>query len=184
MKQVRRMSSTLKNIDVDDKVHLWCQDPTTFVARCWYCVITCTFFGLITTVLVLGQSSSGEASWTAIWTCFMSLGVAVGGTLSFRKFQTPSAIGFLLGVCFMMSQLYFTLFVVFLGFSSSEELGGSPGVDRTYASFAFFLMIDYALMTYSIAKYRSYLIPTTNTNSLSQNADPAPTPAPTTTVSV
>jgi len=90
---------------------------------------------------------------------FMTVSVALGGTAVFRKYQTPGAVGFLLGVICMMCQLFFLLFVVFLSFAGSAEYGSSKDTDRAYAAFAFLLMICYGVMAFVIAQFRADLLP-------------------------
>ena len=86
----------------------------------------------------------------------------------FRKYQTPGAVGFLLGVIAMMCQMFFMLFVVFLSFAGSDKYGAGQRTDRAYAAFAFLLMVCYGVMAFVIAKYRADLLP-------KETQPPAPT---------
>ena len=100
----------------------------------------------------------------------MVVGVAVGGTLVFRRYQTEAAIGFLIGVTFMMAQLFFILFCMFVSFGhttepneTAEQSDNANGADEAYAAFAFFLFLDYAIVSLSIFVFRSDLLPAVDT---------------------
>ena len=49
--------------------------------------------------------SNRDLGFSAMWSLFMVVAVAIGGTMVFRKYQTEGAIGFLVGVCAMMGQV-------------------------------------------------------------------------------
>jgi uncharacterized membrane protein len=62
-----------------------------------------------------GISSSKSLGFVGIWAMFLVLGLSVGGTLVMRKYQTPLAVGFFIGVVVMMSLQMFSLSVLFAG---------------------------------------------------------------------
>jgi hypothetical protein len=94
-----------------------------------------------------------------MWSAFLVIGVAVGGTMVFRKYQTEAAVGFLLGCTGMMAQLFFVMFAVFVGLGSNAASDTQKDVEKTFAAFAFFLMIAYFLVTVFLFMYRGDLIP-------------------------
>jgi ABC-type Fe3+-siderophore transport system permease subunit len=89
----------------------------------------------------------------------MVITLAIGGTMVFRRYQTEAAIGFLLGVTSMMSQMFFLLFLIFMSFSHYPQYGHNPGADNWYSAFAFILSASYGLVAASLAYYRHDLLP-------------------------
>ena len=143
---------------MSEKVALYCGNTKKLIARMWYVTLLFTVINVICSFIVLSDTGA-ESGFTAIWSMFMTLSVAAGGTLVFRKYQTPGAVGFLLGVIVMMCQMFFMLFVVFLSFAGSETYGAGESTDRAYAAFAFLLMLCYGCMAFVIGHYRGDLIP-------------------------
>lgn len=60
-------------------------------------------------------SDSKSLGFAGIWAMILMIGLSVGGTLVMRKFQTPLAVGFFIGVVIMMSFQMFSLTVLFVG---------------------------------------------------------------------
>lgn len=60
-------------------------------------------------------SSQKSLGFVGIWAMFLVIGLSVGGTLVMRKYQTPLAVGFFIGVVIMMSFQMFSLSVLFAG---------------------------------------------------------------------
>merc|ERR1719253_624346 len=102
------------------------------------------------------ESGAGNKSdgFAAIWTMLLIVALSVGGTMVMRKYQTPLAVGFFLGVCVMMSINMFSLFVLFLGAAYLEDkiakdmdksdtirdsASATASSDKAIAAFCFFL---------------------------------------------
>jgi hypothetical protein len=64
-----------------------------------------------------GQRISSQKSlgFVGIWAMLLIIGLSVGGTFVMRKFQTPLAVGFFIGVVIMMSFQMFSLSILFAG---------------------------------------------------------------------
>jgi hypothetical protein len=89
----------------------------------------------------------------------LSISIAVGGTMVFRKYQTEAAVGFLLGMLCMMAQLIFVLFCVFASFAGLETGKEIKTTDQTFAAFAFFLFLSYVVTASSLWLFRADLLP-------------------------
>ena len=118
-----------------------------------------SFINVITSFCVVAQASAGEG-FAALWSSFMVVAVAIGGTMVFRKYQTEAAVGFLLGVTGMMAQLFFMLFCVSFSFAGVEHVSSVSRTVSAYAAFAFFLMISYAVVALALFVFRSDILPT------------------------
>ena len=104
------------------------------------------------------------AAFAAIWSMFMIIGYVSSGTYILRKHKTASAIGFLLGMSFMISQLFFVLFVMFASFATTaseidleitdEHATSSVTSDRWVAAFSFFIFLVTAIFGVVLGKFR------------------------------
>lgn len=73
-------------------------------------------------------------------------------TANKQQWHTPYAVGFLIGVLIMMSQMFLTLFAVFVGFVNEEDIDGALESDnRAMAFFAFILFLVYVSFIHSAA---------------------------------
>ena len=113
----------------------------------------------------------------------MVIGVAVGGTLVFRRYQTEAAIGFLVGITAMMAQMFFVLFCLFVSYGhttepneTKDQSDNANAADEAYAAFAFLLFLDYAIVSASIMIFRSDLLPAVDTT-VTGNAGPVAQPS-------
>lgn len=52
-----------------------------------------------------------------------------------RKFHNSIAVGFFMGGIVAMSQLFFLLFLVFIGYNKDQRLHGMPAKEETFLSF-------------------------------------------------
>merc|ERR1719231_2116571 len=94
------------------------QQPKILITYVWFTTLVFVFCFVITAMVMAsnndGRTGSKSDGFAAIWTMLLIIGLSIGGTLVMRKFQTPLAVGFFLGVCVMMSVNMFSLFVLFL----------------------------------------------------------------------
>lgn len=59
-----------------------------------------------------GGSGNDAAGFAAVWTSLLLIAISILGTMIMRKFQSPLAIGFLLGVILVMN---FQMLILFAG---------------------------------------------------------------------
>ncbi|GMH89059.1 hypothetical protein TrST_g11167 [Triparma strigata] len=155
---------------MNDILKSYSDKPIRLIAHVWY---GCMFLA-VTDVIVAcatastnddaGRAGSRGGAFAAIWSMFMIIGYVVSGTYILRKHKTASATGFLLGMSFMISQLFFVLFVMFASFASTaaeidatitdEHATSSVTSDRWFAAFAFFIFLVTAIFGVVLGKFR------------------------------
>lgn len=85
------------------------QDPVRLINVMWYTSLFLAFVFMICAIAFGSQNDDGDASdsgavgFAAVWTMLLVIAMGVGGTFVLRKFKTPLAVGFLLGVVIMMA---------------------------------------------------------------------------------
>lgn len=112
-------------------------------------------YALAAIVAAVNNNGSGEADskslgFVGVWAMFLIIGLSVGGTMVMRKYQTPLAVGFFIGVVIMMSLQMFTLSVLFAGAAYLARQERDKGNDSTSvhsndagAIFSFFMFVLY-----------------------------------------
>jgi len=84
-------------------------DPPRLVTVVWYVTIFFAFIFSICAIAFAAQNDDGDSSdagaigFAGVWTMLLAIFLAIGGTFVLRKFKTPLAIGFLIGVVTIMS---------------------------------------------------------------------------------
>lgn len=96
------------------------------------------------------------AAFTAVWTMFLVLLFAVGGTLVLRKYRTNMMFGFFLGVSGMLSQTMFLNFAIFAGLADAKE--GSKAADITMSFFSFCLWVIITIFTAVLVYDRAHIL--------------------------
>jgi uncharacterized membrane protein len=134
-------------------------------------------FCFVVTAMVMasnndGRNGSKSDGFAAIWTMLLIIGLSIGGTLVMRKYQTPLAVGFFLGVCIMMCVNMFSLFVLFLGAAyledklakeskdekTMDQAKSTASSDKAIAAFCFFLFLCYGIFSILLAKFRNFIV--------------------------
>lgn len=116
-------------------------------------------YALAAIVAAVNNNGSGEADskslgFVGIWAMFLVIGLSVGGTMVMRKYQTPLAVGFLIGVVLMMSLQMFSLSILFAGAAYLARQERDKGNDSTSVHsndagsvFSFFMFVLYVSVT-------------------------------------
>lgn len=84
------------------------QDPVRLVNVIWYLSLFFVFIFCICAIAFGAQNDdgdeadSGAVGFAGVWTMLLAIFLGVGGTFVLRKFKTPLAVGFLLGVVTLM----------------------------------------------------------------------------------
>ena len=83
--------------------------PKKFISYAWvFSLVLVLIIFIVACIYADKQKGADMANaFAVVWTSLLCLGLSIGGTLVMRKYQTPLAIGYLLGT-------YFTLFLFFL----------------------------------------------------------------------
>lgn len=144
----------------------------------WFTTLVFVFMFVIAAMVMAHNndvSGGGNRSdgFAAIWTMLLIVALSVGGTMVMRKYQTPLAVGFFLGVCVMMSINMFSLFVLFLGAAYLEDkiakdmdksdtirdsASATASSDKAIAAFCFFLCLLYGIFSVLLARFRNYIV--------------------------
>mmetsp|Transcript_8380 Transcript_8380/g.7507 ORF Transcript_8380/g.7507 Transcript_8380/m.7507 type:complete len:185 (-) Transcript_8380:119-673(-) len=107
-----------------------------------------------------GQNGFGEvAAFAAVWTALLLIAISVIGTVIMRRFQTPLAIGYFLGVIFIMVHQMLILFAIFVERSQhKDQPQGVRSSQEAMAVFSFFLFLVYAAFGSMLAVFRNDII--------------------------
>lgn len=97
-----------------------------------------------------GMADSKSLGFVGIWAMFLVIGLSVGGTMVMRKYQTPVAVGFFIGVVIMMALQMFSLSVLFAGAAYLARQEREKGDETTSVHsndaasvFSFFMFVLY-----------------------------------------
>ena len=99
------------------------------------------------------------ASFSGIWTMFLIMAIAGGGTAVMRRSKSKLLIGFLIGVTCMFTELSFVLCVLFISYHNDAG-GNEIGSDGAMAAFSFFQFIAFGLFSVVLFCYRDHVIDT------------------------
>ena len=69
--------------------------------------------------------------WSAILLCMLS----IGGTMIMRKFHNSLAVGFFMGGIVATSQLFFLLFLLFIGYGKDQVAMGMSAKEEGFMAF-------------------------------------------------
>lgn len=72
----------------------------------------------------------------SFWSGGMLLALGIGGTMIMRKFHNSMAVGFFMGSVISMSQLFFLLFLVYLGYSRDQVNARMSAKEEAFLAFA------------------------------------------------
>jgi len=155
------------------------EKPTLLVAHSWYFTLFLAFVNIIVSISnaasndSAGRATNRSGAFAAIWSMFVLMSYAVGGTWVLRCRRTPTYIGFLVGSGLMISQMFFVLFVVYAGFASTARdvadlITDERAKDKAMSAvssdgwFAFFSFVNTAAIGFFalvVTKYRYEIIP-------------------------
>nr|CCA25334.1 conserved hypothetical protein [Albugo laibachii Nc14] len=158
--------------EIKEKARLCGENPRLLVTYLWFSTLVVGFMYAITAIVAAvynnghNLSDSKSLGFAGIWTMILMIGLSVGGTLVMRKYQTPLAVGFFIGVVIMMSFQMFSLTILFVGGSylAKEERTLFNNTDtnihtnQAAAVFSFFMFALYAIFGAVLVKHRSIVI--------------------------
>jgi len=93
------------------------------IAGWWYSILGLTGSLMLMSVFLMGTRSFSEG-FTSTWSALLLLLLTVGGTMIMRKFHNSMAVGFLMGAVISMSQLFFLLFLLYIGYGKNQAFNG------------------------------------------------------------
>ncbi|RLN20158.1 hypothetical protein BBJ28_00025210 [Nothophytophthora sp. Chile5] len=131
-----------------------------------------------------GEGDSKSLGFVGVWAMLLIIALSVGGTMVMRKYQTPLAVGFFIGVVIMMALQMFSLSVLFAGAAYLARMEREKGTESTNVHsnegacvFSFFMFALYVVFSVVLMKHRNVIIkeginldPTATNNDLEKNA--------------
>jgi hypothetical protein len=161
----------IQTAEVQEKARACCTNPKLLITYLWFITLVFGFmYALAAIVAAVNNNGNGEADskslgFVGIWAMFLVVGLSVGGTMVMRKYQTPLAVGFFIGVVIMMSLQMFTLSVLFAGaayLARQERDKGNESVsvhsNDAGSVFSFFMFVLYLAFSIVLIKHRNVII--------------------------
>eukprot|EP01038_Epipyxis_sp_PR26KG_P003959 gene3959-5678_t len=106
-----------------------------------------------------GGSLGKAAGFIALWTALLLAVISLMGTLIMRRYQSAVAVGFFLGVVFIIVQQMLILFAIFAERAQKPNQSLSEVQSQeAMAVFAFFLFIIYTSFGSMLAVFRNDII--------------------------
>mmetsp|Transcript_26391 Transcript_26391/g.76157 ORF Transcript_26391/g.76157 Transcript_26391/m.76157 type:complete len:190 (-) Transcript_26391:423-992(-) len=103
------------------------------IAGWWYSILALSLIISLTTFWTVSTRSSAE-SFSALWSTIIVVGLCIGGTMVMRRFHTSIAVGFFMGSVVATSQLFFLLFLIYLGYAKDrDDLGYASAGEKLSA---------------------------------------------------
>ncbi|GKY96456.1 hypothetical protein MPSEU_000605100 [Mayamaea pseudoterrestris] len=128
------------------------------IAGWWYSILGMTVILSIMSFCVMGTRSFSEgfaSFWSAIMLCVLS----IGGTMIMRKFHNSMAVGFFMGGIVSTSQLFFLLFLMYLGYVKDQRTANvSSKMDSIMAFFSLIQSVLLGSFAAILAAHRSEIL--------------------------
>jgi hypothetical protein len=99
-----------------------------------------------------------QYSFVAVWSGLLVLGFGIGGTLVLKKYTTPLALGFMIGMSFMMANLMLFMATMSAGDMAdaiSATAGKRDSSQTAVCTFSCFLFCCYVFFTLFLVRARS-----------------------------
>lgn len=118
------------------------------IAGWWYSILALSLLLTIISLWVVSTRSPAEG-FACMTSSLLLVGLSVGGTMIMRKFHNSIAVGLFMGSIVAGSQLFFFLFLIYLGYSNDLKTmyNISPTVENTMA----FLSLSQSILLGSFA---------------------------------
>uniref|UniRef100_A0A7S1V1X5 Uncharacterized protein n=1 Tax=Grammatophora oceanica TaxID=210454 RepID=A0A7S1V1X5_9STRA len=107
------------------------------IAGWWYSILAMTFVLVLMSFLVVSTRGIAEG-FAAVWSALLLFLLSVGGTMIMRKFHSSLAVGFFMGSVLAMSQLFFMLFLIYIGYGRDHAMTEETSGSKEEALMAFF----------------------------------------------
>lgn len=154
-----------------------CGNAKLVITYWWFLTLGFGFMYAVAAIVAAAANNGKEIhdskslGFAGILAMLLVIGLSVGGTLVMRKYQTPLAVGFFIGVVVMMSFIMFILFILFTGEAYVAKMQREKGVRGTNvrsnggaAAFSFFMFLLYAIFSAILVRNRTVIIKEGNTN--------------------
>eukprot|EP00607_Mallomonas_marina_P008017 CAMPEP_0182417428 /NCGR_PEP_ID=MMETSP1167-20130531/1913_1 /TAXON_ID=2988 /ORGANISM="Mallomonas Sp, Strain CCMP3275" /LENGTH=159 /DNA_ID=CAMNT_0024591007 /DNA_START=177 /DNA_END=656 /DNA_ORIENTATION=- len=130
----------------------------------WYLSLLLVAIGFLVVCVAISymksnNAESSAAAFAGIWTMLLLIAVSVSTTIIMRRFPTSIAIGFLLGIFFILSNQMLIVFAIFIYHAKSEAIDKDiKQGDNAFAAFSFMLFIVYMVFGTMLAVFRKDVI--------------------------
>jgi signal transduction histidine kinase len=104
------------------------------IAGWWYSILGLTV-AITTMSFVIMSTRSFKEGFLSIWSAVMVCALAVGGTIIMRKFHNSMAVGFFMGAVVSMSQMFFLLFLTYIGYERDQAFINMPNKAESIMAF-------------------------------------------------
>ena len=122
---------------------------------------------MIMSFAIMGRRPFNEA-FASFWSAVMLFFLSIGGTMIMRKFHNSLAVGFFMGSVCTCSQMFFSLGLVYIGYSKDQEMANlSSKEEKIMAALAFVQSILLGSFAGILAAHRSEIIDKPNASSSS-----------------
>ena len=144
----------------------------TALKHMWYVVCGLTSIqGLIAIICAAfnHQTRNGykSAAFAALWNMFMIAGFCRASySIVFHNKSNELMVGLMIGMAYMLAQLFFVLMIVFFIFGTEAEINnaGVAPSDKAYGTFALFNMFAYFAWAILLTAHRKSLINSETSN--------------------
>lgn len=112
------------------------------IAGWWYSILAISLLLTLISLWVVSTRSPAEG-FACMTSSLLLVALSVGGTMIMRKFHNSIAVGLFMGSIVAGSQLFFFLFLVYLGYASDRKLmyNANATVEDTMAILSLFQSI-------------------------------------------
>ncbi|DAZ94216.1 TPA: hypothetical protein N0F65_001066, partial [Lagenidium giganteum] len=168
-RRVTRMA--IQAAEAREKARACCNNPKLLITYLWFITLIFGFmYALAAIVAAINNngehiSDSKSLGFVGIWAMFLVIGLSVGGTMVMRKYQTPLAVGFFIGVVIMMSFQMFSISILFAGVAYLARIDRDKGNAKANvhsndagAVFSFFMFVLYLVFAVVLVKHRNVII--------------------------
>ncbi|TMW61056.1 hypothetical protein Poli38472_014517 [Pythium oligandrum] len=181
------LTMPIQAAEAREKARACCNNPKILITYLWFTTLIFGFMYALAAIVAAvnnggsGISSSKSLGFVGIWAMFLIVGLSVGGTLVMRKYQTPLAVGFFIGVVIMMAFQMFSLCVLFAGAAylarQDRDANHNENVSVTSndagAVFSFFMFVLYIAFGVVLIKNRNVIIKESGTTDASVSSEKA-----------
>jgi len=108
------------------------------IAGWWYSILVLSLLLTIMSLWVISNRTAAEG-FSSIWAAIMMIMLSVGGTMIMRRFHNSIAVGFFLGSIVATSQLFFLLFLIYLGYAGDRRAIRSEAGEENFMAFICFV---------------------------------------------
>ena len=81
---------------------------------------------------VMGSRRPKAEAFASIWSALMLCALSIGGTMIMRKFHNSLAVGFFMGAAVSSAQLFFLLFLLFIGYAKDQKDAGMSAKEEVF----------------------------------------------------